>query len=96
VFPTHTALHVQQTSLVSCGLCSLPHTFTSYEQTFRLLSKSVQMWLSAAQRDILFILSIKRGLNYTKNCLLELLPRGLKLFIAGNLETLYHTVRYIA
>ena len=86
MFPTHTALHVQQTNLVSCALCSLPHTFASYEQIFRLVSKSGQMWLSA----------VCTTSCYTKNCLLELLPTGLKLFIAGNLETLYHTVRYIA
>jgi hypothetical protein len=87
---------VQQASLVSSGLRSLPHTFTSYEQTFRLVSKSVQMWLSAVQHDILLIFSIKHGLNYTKNCLLEMLPTGLILFMSGNLEALYHTVGYMA
>jgi len=54
------------------------------------------MLLPAVQHDILFILSIVHGLNYTKNCLLEMLPTGLKLFISGNLEMLYYTVGYIA
>jgi len=42
------------------------------------------MWLPAIQRDIVLILSIKHGLICTKNCLLDLLPKGLK-FIKNQL-----------